>query len=220
MNPDIPETSHTSVQERRAALKKRAGLKRTPKTAAKPRKKAAAKLTTSTKKQTTNSSTSIQSTVTNVKAPTTRGSKRPIEHNDESLIELVRSTSITNRVTTNHKEPSQDPTRDTFNTRDTQRHLISETPSSVMTPSHARISSAASSPSMFSASLSVQPISERTNTNDNNIPDDDFVPNSPPRQTSSKKARLVFKKCFQNTFDPRMLPGHDRVLAKDSDESD
>lgn len=44
------------------------------------------------------------------------------------------------------------------------------------------------------------------------------VPQSPPRQVA-KKARLVFQKCFQNTFDPRMLPGHDTILVEDSDEN-
>lgn len=47
--------------------------------------------------------------------------------------------------------------------------------------------------------------------------DDEIVPCSPPRQPS-KKARLIFQKCFKATFDPRMLPGHDKVLAEDSDE--
>lgn len=47
--------------------------------------------------------------------------------------------------------------------------------------------------------------------------DDDVIPCSPPRPPS-KKARLIFQKCFKTTFDPRMLPGHDQVLAEDSDE--
>lgn len=48
---------------------------------------------------------------------------------------------------------------------------------------------------------------------------DDNVPHSPPRQPIVKRAKLVFKKCFQNTFDPRMLPGHDIILVEDSDEN-
>lgn len=43
----------------------------------------------------------------------------------------------------------------------------------------------------------------------------DAVPNSPPVK---KKARLIFQKCFQRTFDPRTLPGYDIILAEDSDE--
>lgn len=45
---------------------------------------------------------------------------------------------------------------------------------------------------------------------------EDEVPSSPPPPT--KKARLIFQKCFQRTFDPRTLPGYDVILAEDSDE--
>ncbi|XP_011061660.1 PREDICTED: cell cycle checkpoint control protein RAD9A isoform X1 [Acromyrmex echinatior] len=47
---------------------------------------------------------------------------------------------------------------------------------------------------------------------------DDNVPQSPPRKVA-KRAKVVFQKCFQNTFDPRMLPGHDTILVEDSDEN-
>lgn len=45
------------------------------------------------------------------------------------------------------------------------------------------------------------------------------VPRSPSPRRVSKKARVVFQKCFENTFDPRMLPGHDTILVEDSDEN-
>lgn len=45
------------------------------------------------------------------------------------------------------------------------------------------------------------------------------VPCSPPPRQIAKKAKLVFQKCFQTTFDPRMLPGHDIILVEDSDEN-
>lgn len=48
---------------------------------------------------------------------------------------------------------------------------------------------------------------------------EESVPQSPPQRQVTKRARLVFQKCFQNTFDPRMLPGHDTILAEDSDEN-
>ncbi|KAG5326272.1 RAD9A protein, partial [Pseudoatta argentina] len=47
---------------------------------------------------------------------------------------------------------------------------------------------------------------------------DDNVPQSPPRKVV-KRAKVVFQKCFQNTFDPRILPGHDTILVEDSDEN-
>ncbi|XP_026828941.1 cell cycle checkpoint control protein RAD9A [Ooceraea biroi] len=45
------------------------------------------------------------------------------------------------------------------------------------------------------------------------------VPRSPPPRAVAKRARVVFQKCFQSTFDPRMLPGHDIILVDDSDEN-
>ncbi|KAL6258871.1 hypothetical protein P5V15_010816 [Pogonomyrmex californicus] len=47
---------------------------------------------------------------------------------------------------------------------------------------------------------------------------DKSVPRSPSRQVT-KRARLVFQKCFQDTFDSRMLPGHNTILVEDSDEN-
>lgn len=51
--------------------------------------------------------------------------------------------------------------------------------------------------------------------------DDNDFENIVPRSPSppSKKARFIFKKCFQTTFDLSMLPGHDIILAEDSDEN-
>jgi hypothetical protein len=44
------------------------------------------------------------------------------------------------------------------------------------------------------------------------------VPRSPPSRLVAKRARVVFQKCFQTTFDPHMLSGHDVILAEDSEE--
>lgn len=51
--------------------------------------------------------------------------------------------------------------------------------------------------------------------------DNDDLENTVPKSPSppSKKARFIFRKCFQTTFDPRMLPGHDTILVEDSDEN-
>ncbi|KZC09657.1 PREDICTED: cell cycle checkpoint control protein RAD9A [Dufourea novaeangliae] len=46
---------------------------------------------------------------------------------------------------------------------------------------------------------------------------EDAVPSSPP--PPAKRARLIFQKCFQKTFDPTTLPGYDIILAEDSDEN-
>ena len=59
---------------------------------------------------------------------------------------------------------------------------------------------------------------DKQQVQDNNNSDmlRDAIPNSPPPPT--KKARLIFQKCFQTTFDPQTLPGYDIILAEDSDE--
>lgn len=44
---------------------------------------------------------------------------------------------------------------------------------------------------------------------------EDQIPDSPKR---SNKARIIFQKCFQTTFHPDQLPGHDEILAEDSDD--
>ncbi|XP_012532856.2 cell cycle checkpoint control protein RAD9A [Monomorium pharaonis] len=46
------------------------------------------------------------------------------------------------------------------------------------------------------------------------------VPQSPPPRQVPKKAKLVFQKFLQNTFDPRTLPGHETILVEDSDGND
>ncbi|XP_014215016.1 cell cycle checkpoint control protein RAD9A [Copidosoma floridanum] len=61
--------------------------------------------------------------------------------------------------------------------------------------------------------------SEETAQNPNDKDEDDFVRNSPPRQLS-KKAKMIFKKCFQSTFDPKMIPGYNQVEVEDSEEED
>ncbi|XP_024942760.1 cell cycle checkpoint control protein RAD9A isoform X2 [Cephus cinctus] len=69
--------------------------------------------------------------------------------------------------------------------------------------------------SVFSNMPKRKTCNERVDVSDTSD-DEDTVPNSPP---PAKKARSIFQKCFQKTFDPKiMLPGHDRILAEDSDE--
>lgn len=49
------------------------------------------------------------------------------------------------------------------------------------------------------------------------IAEEDAVPGTPPPPLS-KKARFVFKRCFEATFNSQMIPGYDEVLAEDSDD--
>lgn len=46
--------------------------------------------------------------------------------------------------------------------------------------------------------------------------DSDTVPASPP----AKRSRFFFRRCFEATFNPDTLPGHNVILAEDSDEGD
>ncbi|XP_076674271.1 cell cycle checkpoint control protein Rad9 isoform X1 [Andrena cerasifolii] len=70
--------------------------------------------------------------------------------------------------------------------------------------------------SVFS-SITKRKSSKNETDREQNLDNDNFdaVPNSPP---AKKRARLVFQKCFQRTFDPKTLPGYDIILAEDSDE--
>ncbi|KOX71424.1 Cell cycle checkpoint control protein RAD9A [Melipona quadrifasciata] len=74
------------------------------------------------------------------------------------------------------------------------------------------------------ANTSTEVTKRKSNSNDankeENLDDqsdlfEDKIPNSP--SPPNKKARLIFQKCFQKTFDPRTLPGYDVILVEDSD---
>lgn len=58
------------------------------------------------------------------------------------------------------------------------------------------------------------------NTQDaENNADEDAIPATPPLPPA-KKARYIFRRCFEATYNSQMLPGYDEVLAEDSDEDD
>ncbi|KAF7998000.1 hypothetical protein HCN44_009398 [Aphidius gifuensis] len=68
-------------------------------------------------------------------------------------------------------------------------------------------------PKIFSLARRSRQSFDADNNNIDNF--DDVVPVSPP---PAKKAKIIFRKCLQETFDPRFLPGHDELLADDSDD--
>lgn len=68
-------------------------------------------------------------------------------------------------------------------------------------------------PKIFSLARRSRQSFDADNNNADNF--DDVVPDSPP---PAKKAKIIFRKCLQETFDPRFLPGHDELLADDSDD--
>lgn len=45
--------------------------------------------------------------------------------------------------------------------------------------------------------------------------EEEDIPGTPPAKRAKK---FIFQRCFESTFNPEDVPGHDRVLAEDSDE--
>ncbi|CAD6227613.1 GSCOCG00001291001-RA-CDS [Cotesia congregata] len=200
INPDLGNSglSDASIHNRRQAVKKRGALQRgtkSSKTKEKPAKKS--------KVSSVAGSSMIQSVNTD-NSPMTKGKKVPTIA--EKAVKSPRTSNDSDRTV---------PVSDGSGRR--RSSLIAETLSEQSTPS-GRTLSGASSASIFTPAGK-----RRTSGNDGNYFDDqpmeqdDIVPSSPPPR-SSKKARMIFKKCLQATFDPTSLPGHDLVLAKDSDE--
>ncbi|XP_042210464.1 cell cycle checkpoint control protein RAD9A-like isoform X2 [Homarus americanus] len=76
--------------------------------------------------------------------------------------------------------------------------------------------------------LSTQPVTHTNNVNASQLEislpnldvvnkvteEEDVIPGTPP----SKRAKFFFRRCFESTFDPTTVPGHDRILASDSDD--
>jgi hypothetical protein len=61
-------------------------------------------------------------------------------------------------------------------------------------------------------------VQDNGNTQDaENSAEEDSVPRTPPLP-AAKKARYIFRRCFEATYNSQMLPGYDEVLAEDSDD--
>ncbi|XP_058806195.1 cell cycle checkpoint control protein RAD9B isoform X1 [Phymastichus coffea] len=69
--------------------------------------------------------------------------------------------------------------------------------------------------------ISSSPLLKRKSesTNPVDCDNDDLIQNSPPRH-ASKKAKLIFKRCFQTTLDPQSISGNNDVEVEDSGEED
>jgi hypothetical protein len=73
-------------------------------------------------------------------------------------------------------------------------------------------------PSRGHTSFQDDHIQDNSNAQDaEDIAEEDAVPGTPPPPLS-KKARYIFKRCFEATFNSQMIPGYDEVLAEDSDD--
>ncbi|XP_057326334.1 cell cycle checkpoint control protein RAD9A [Microplitis mediator] len=219
INPDLGNSgiSDTSIHNRRQAVKKRGALQRSVKPT-----KAKEKTTKTSKNKTTASTGSsiIQSINSSDKStPKAKGSKKlqtvKVDVHS-SKVAGVQSAQISNDPDRTIPVTDNQPSSSAGSRR--RSSFIAETPSSHSSSPRARILSGASSASIFTPASK-----RRTSGDDGNYSDpqpmeqDDVVPSSPPPR-SSKKAKIIFKKCLQATFDPTSVPGHDMMLAKDSDE--
>ncbi|KAK0179681.1 hypothetical protein PV327_005412 [Microctonus hyperodae] len=218
LNPEPLDVPDTTIQDRREALKKRNVRQRTATKQLKSRKKINNKSTASA---ITNAANSIlrpgrHNVKTNMKNPQpTR--EVPQESDANSLIPLVRSTSINNQ----DKDISMNAQQASTSNLVAQlpkscTNFVAETPSSFGSTQCLHIFTSESDTSMFSSPSSRRRIHEMAENNSLYTGDEETVPDSPPPPVS-KKAKLMFRKCFQATFDPRMLPGHDKILMGDSD---
>lgn len=222
LNPEPLDVPDTTIQDRREALKKRNVRKRTATNQLKSRKK-------TNNKSAASAITNVTNSILRPVRPNAKTNMKnqqptreiPRESDANSLIPLVRSTSINNEdIPMDALQTVDQPRPSTSNFMEqmpkTRTDIIAETPSSLSSTQRLHIFTSGSDTSMFSSPTSRRRIHEMVDDNSLYGGDEDTVPNSPPPPVS-KKARLVFRKCFQATFDPRMLPGHDKILAKDSD---
>lgn len=53
------------------------------------------------------------------------------------------------------------------------------------------------------------------NLNGDEAEEEDAIPSTPPAKRAKK---FIFRRCFESTFNPEDVPGHDKVLAEDSDD--
>ncbi|XP_063984264.1 cell cycle checkpoint control protein RAD9A isoform X2 [Diachasmimorpha longicaudata] len=114
---------------------------------------------------------------------------------EPQLISAIRSASIHSKGGNNTDEGSS--------------ALIPDSASSIQSSG-----STGKMPSLFSTASKRQVREPDRGSDDDD--DHDTIPPSPPPPT--KKAKMIFRKCFESTFDPKMLPGHDTLLANDSDD--
>ncbi|XP_034945317.1 cell cycle checkpoint control protein RAD9A [Chelonus insularis] len=217
LNPEPPDVAELSIHERRQALKKRGALKRpkkTPKT--RPRSSKISTPESSYLSSTNNYDTNIS------KGPSTSKSKK--FQNDDTV--SVNDIKITGLTSDQRSCSSSEVILETRPSRESQvllnaieKNIVSETPSSInSTPArhpHLFTSESSDSPLLFSPSTKRAANGNNKYDSNNDVLEADVVPNSPQR--SAKKAKIIFKKCLQATFDPKNLPGHDTMLAEDSD---
>ncbi|XP_076232409.1 cell cycle checkpoint control protein Rad9 isoform X3 [Calliopsis andreniformis] len=129
----------------------------------------------------------------------------------------VSDKNVTNNSNKNQHSISaaqQNNLEESHNYASTSRNIVTKR-SEASTSDKALVNSVFSSISKRKSSKKEANKKQSPNNNNSDILED-AIPNSP--SPPAKKARLIFQKCFQKTFDPTTLPGYDVILAEDSDE--
>jgi len=128
---------------------------------------------------------------------------------------VVKEVEINNSITSDIQEMNQKPERN--------RLFARNSPSTMSWTSNKRISEGQQKlvSTVFSSITKRKSTCDDESSKEKEKADIDLeenVPRSPPPRLVAKRARVVFQKCFQTTFDPHMLSGHDVILAEDSEE--
>lgn len=218
LNPGGDDASTISAHEIKQSMRKRAAGKKTSRQATKSLKRPSIRANKSVNDRTRESSILDRTNSPNVSI-------------DRSLVVggIDTSTSEMNNV---HLSGIRNPEMRNNSTEKNQtRENIRERPGlpgvspicgtstskncSPVVSSLGTLSSRTTEPSIFSPNWKKQS-KDKADDNSDQIMEVDEIPASPPPPV--KKARMIFKKCYQATFDPRMLVGHDSILADDSDE--
>ncbi|XP_015124035.1 cell cycle checkpoint control protein RAD9A [Diachasma alloeum] len=215
LDPDNQYTPDTTIRDKRQVSKKR--------TVSKPKKPTVQK-----KREDTERSAKTAETVGNILASVhnkrdkdpfhliSRNQSDAATIDEPQLISAIRSTSIHSKTTTNNAGRFSSDVSSPQHHRTCQRSnsIVLLPDSESLIQSSTAITVAKRIPSIISIA------SKRGNRESDNRGDgddnDDTIPASPP--PPAKRAKIIFRKCFENTFDPKMLPGHDTLLANDSDE--
>ncbi|XP_078036615.1 cell cycle checkpoint control protein Rad9 [Augochlora pura] len=215
------QTETTVIGRQERSTKRRTGNKRSSRRPNKSTSKVE-------NKTTTNNKTSANASVKETHAHLMENRKKIYEHSCKEKDKLQLNVSNSNTKDNQSYDnisylPAQDNEKQshTKTIEQNNRKILHNIPAtSYGTNSKASTSERNIVNSVFSAITKRKSINDETDGPKNRDHDKsdilETIPSSPP--PPAKKARLIFQKCFQKTFDPRTLPGYDIILAEDSDE--
>ncbi|XP_076380796.1 cell cycle checkpoint control protein Rad9 [Megalopta genalis] len=225
LSSGIDSQSETTVIGRQEkSTKRRAGNRRAPRRPSKSTSKVENKTTTNNK---TLANASVKDTHAHLIEKKKQTNEHSCKERDKSQLNVSDRNTKNNQsynntsyllIEQNNQEQSHTKTIEQNN-----RKILHNIPAtSYSTTIHSKASTSGKDivNSVFSTITKRKSTNDETGGQENRNQDKsdilETIPNSPP--PPAKKARLIFQKCFQKTFDPRTLPGYDIVLAEDSDD--